>query len=651
MLDQQSDSIQKYQRRIDRERTARKEAERLLEEKSAALYEKNLELFSLSESLEKLVAQRTSQMQKARDDALAALKVKTDFIANMSHELRTPLNGVLGVLTLMKNEALTDEQEDLLRVAESSGKHLLGVINDILDFSKIEANKISIELAPLEIRPYIKQTIAPFALEGKDKGIKVLSEVENEVEQALNTDQLRLTQIITNLLSNALKFTHEGEVKLSMSKLPNGAYRIAVSDTGIGISQENVKTVFAAFEQADTSITREFGGTGLGMSITQHLVNMLGGKVHLESELGRGTTFYVDIHMQVAQISLTESVDPSELIADGKKLLLVEDHKVNQMVAKRLLESWGFEIVIAENGLEATELAKAESFDAVLMDLQMPIMGGVEATKKLRQQRLIADTVPIIAMTAHSSQEHVSECMQAGMQDHVSKPLNKDRLLLVLSKHLGAEIDAPRSAPQVPEHIATIHIAHVDIEASLERVGNDWPLLHGLIKRFLNELADFHIMFSQIKADDMQQMGVSLLHKIKGSGSNLGMIRLAEMASEHEHALLETGEWPSDEAIAQISTMIVQINDDFTRLTLPSDIPNSQAKVKVDIDRLKQQIASVKTSITQDVFAAEAGLQELMNYELAPELATVVNAAGSAMQNFHTEAVIHALNQAQQMLE
>ncbi|WP_371194979.1 response regulator [Glaciecola sp. SC05] len=641
----------KYKKRIERERLARKEAERLLEEKSAALYEKNMELFALSESLEKLVAQRTAQMQNARDEALAALKVKTDFIANMSHELRTPMNGVLGVLSLMQNEQLSPEQTELLGVAESSGKHLLGVINDILDFSKIEANKISIELAPVEIRPYIKETITPFVLQAKNKGLAVNYAIDENVESMLNTDKLRLTQIITNLLSNALKFTHQGEVKLTLSKLDDSKHRLVVCDTGIGISPENLNMVFAAFEQADTSITREFGGTGLGMNITKRLVDMLDGNIHVESKLGEGTSFIIDMHMQAAQIDLNLVATPCALKHTNKKLLVVEDHNVNQMVAQRLLESWGFDIVLAENGLEATQIAKQQSFDAVLMDLQMPIMGGVEATKILRKEYLIDADVPIIAMTAHSSQEHIKECLQAGMQDHISKPLDKDRLLSVLNTYLSADI-AVTSESELPSAVsADINIVHVEIAQSLARVGGDWPLLHSLIQRFLHEFDDFFTLFSQIKADGMSQMAVSMLHKIKGSGGNLGMTTLAELAGHHENRLLQSDTWPSENEIHNISQMILEIKGEFLALEEPKHQASEKQKVKVSKETLLTQISLVEEGIKQDVFAAEAALNELLRFDVEPKLSKVLNTAELAMQNFHTEAVLNALTQAQQMLE
>lgn len=651
---------EKIQRRLDRERSARKEAERLLQEKSAALYEKNTELSALSESLEKLVAQRTAQMQKARDEALEALQVKTDFIANMSHELRTPMNGVLGVLTLLEEESLNQQQAELLAVAQSSGKHLLEVINDILDFSKIEANKISIELAPLEIRPYIQELIAPFILQAKQKNIALNYHINNDVEAILRSDKLRLTQIISNLLSNAIKFTHEGEVNLIFSKKEVGQYRIEVADTGIGISSENINSVFTAFEQADTSITREFGGTGLGMNITKRLVDMLNGDIHIQSELGRGTSFCIDIDMEVVHNTAIKKTERVVQISPGRELslLLVEDHKVNQMIATRLLENWGFSVLLAENGAQALEAAKQQIFDVILMDLQMPIMGGVQASRLLREQNLIAENVPIIAMTAHSTEEHIKECLAAGMQDHISKPLNKEILLSVLQRHLNSNAAMSevndKQASAADSTLLSISIAHINIADALQRVGNDWPLLHSLIKRFLDEFNDFYAVFSQAKADDMQTYGIAMMHKLKGSGGNLGFQLLYELASEAESNMLaqSQAQWPSDESIMQIENVLSDIRADFIK-TDPDlgQEPGSSALIKVSVKEVLAHISQAQKSLKQDVFATQATLDEMLSFELSNELQKLINQAHAALTVFDTETVAQALSKARLILE
>nr|WP_136250251.1 response regulator [Ningiella ruwaisensis] len=651
--------LEKYQRRIERERIARKEAERLLEEKAAELYEKNLELFALSESLEKLVADRTAQMQKARDDALAALKVKTDFIANMSHELRTPLNGVLGVLMLLQNESLNEQQHELLDVAESSGRHLLEVINDILDFTKIEANKVQIEMAPIDIRPFFKNAIAPFILQAKQKGIQLSFHCAKEVDACLLSDKLRLTQILTNLLSNALKFTTEGEVSVSFHKSGENMYQLAVADSGIGISQKNLQAVFSAFEQADTSITREFGGTGLGMNITKRLVDMLGGSIDIESQLGVGTTFYVDIPMKAGEkagekaakaLSTDVAGVSGKTQANAATLMLVEDHKVNQMIAKKLLESWGFTIILAENGKQALELLGTLEVDAVLMDLQMPIMGGIEASKRIRKEGLIPSSTPIIAMTAHSTRAHIDECLQAGMQAHISKPLDKDILYQVLQRQLDAKFNEQQNKIPVAASLPDIEIAYVNLKDSLLRVNGDWPTLFTLLSRFLTEFNDIKAQLSHAEQNNDIDAAKAILHKLKGSGGNLGLNSLSALAGKCENALLE-GTWPDEQSIEQLEHILHGALESLYQQQDPNHAKTQLPKVQVDAAQVLQQIEQIQSSLKQDIFAAEDAFKTLLTYAFDDEIGELLNQAEFAMQAFDIERVSLALAKIKQRVK
>jgi CheY-like chemotaxis protein/HPt (histidine-containing phosphotransfer) domain-containing protein/anti-sigma regulatory factor (Ser/Thr protein kinase) len=559
------------------------------------------------------------------------------------------MNGVLGVIGLLQNESLNQEQKELLNVAESSGKHLLEVINDILDFTKIEADKISIELSPVEIRPYLQNIIAPFSLQAQQKGIELQLHIDADVDQALITDKLRLTQIITNLLSNAIKFTHEGEVNLSMQKTAAESYRITATDTGIGISQENLKAVFAAFEQADTSITREFGGTGLGMNITKRLVDMMDGQISVESELGVGTRFCVDIKMSSAQIDKKETSVKADFSSEHNQyhLLLVEDHKVNQMVAQKLLESWGFAVTIAENGQEAIDTVKKNAFDAILMDLQMPIMGGIEATKHIRQHDIIDASIPIIAMTAHSSPEHVKECFEVGMQAHVSKPLERELLLNILQDQLTTNIQEIENESEVPD----IKLVHIDIESSLQRLGGDWPMLHALITRFLEEFSDFAQLFDEAVNNDDKNTAKTLLHKIKGSGGNLGMTELSALANQAEQILAEKTQWPPSDLIDNIQSLLNKIDAEFTKVPLPNENDSTKVKIQVDQRDIVAQITLVQDSLNQDVFAAEDALKTLAQYELDNDLQSLLNDAHEAMQAFEIDKVSDALSKARSMME
>ncbi|MGQ8365223.1 response regulator [Glaciecola sp. 1036] len=648
-----NDEIEKLKRRVAREKSARQESERLLEEISAQLYEKNLELYSLSESLEKLVAQRTAQMQKARDEALSALRVRSDFIANMSHELRTPMNGVLGVLTLLKDTALNDDQNELVQVAESSGKHLLEVINDILDFSKIEADKISLEMSSFAIRPYLENLVSGFKLQAKQKGIELNLLIDDDVETIMESDSLRVTQIITNLLSNAIKFTNEGGVELHFSRLSNGLYQIMVSDSGIGISQDKLMSVFSAFEQADTSITRQFGGTGLGMNITKRLVELFGGKIHVESELNKGTQFFVTLPMKVIEDSdavaaMSEKIQDS--LQSDAHVLLVEDNHVNQMIAQRLLQGFGFKVTLAENGEQAlAELNKEADFDMIFMDLQMPVMGGIEATQQIRQQQLIEPHIPIIAMTAHSSPEHVKECIEAGMQSHISKPIDKQNLITVIKEHLEIKQQVEHQ-----EKLDLPEIQGVDIANAIQRINGDWNLYQRLVEHFLQEHSDTFERFSSLKSDvlvieELEKLE-AIFHRLKGSGANLGMVALADLAADLE-AKIRLFKSLDASKLAALSREYFKLKEAFDTV-IRKDNQESQDNLReVSTADIRANLQTIKEEVYKDLSLAEGHLISLLQCKMPEATLASVQKASQALQTFDLANVDKAINQALVTLE
>jgi signal transduction histidine kinase/DNA-binding NarL/FixJ family response regulator len=661
-LNQSAPDATRLNRRLERERKARQEAERLLEDKSRELFAKHMELEALSQSLEKLVAKRTIEMQQARDEALYALQIKTDFIANMSHELRTPLNGVLGVLALLSDQDLNEQQSELVDVAEASGKHLLGVINDILDFSKIEADKISLEYSALEIRPYIKTLCAPFELQAKQKKISFKFDVDEQVPDYLMVDSLRLTQIISNLLSNALKFTHKGGVSLSFVKHAE-AYRISVTDTGIGISSANLDSIFAAFEQADNSITREFGGTGLGMSITKKLVTMFGGKVNVTSEMGKGSCFVVDLPFQSAnQIELSELTKDSNSNdkVQALDILLVEDNAINQMVATKLIEGWGCEVALAENGQIALECLAKRTFDVVLMDLQMPVMGGIQATEFIRSGSngvLSANTdVPIIAMTAHSSQAHIDECIQAGMNDHISKPIDRDLLKQKITKLVGTKLahsDATlaESGQQTPQaDLPMPELKWVDVTSGLERLNNDVSLYLSLLQRFCDDNLDFLSRYRLFIEQNDKDGANMALHLIKGSAANLGVEKASNLAAELEAQLHKEQGWPELDKAERLQQLIEELKQ---QLAFADNGLNNKQKTPlraVSNEQILDYLHDIKTQINQDFLYAEASLKELLTCQLSAQIQDKLENVQQAMARFDTVAAAQDIEEALELL-
>ena len=431
---QLSDSIRRLTGRAERERAARKEAERLLEEKSLELYRTNLELMLLADSLEREVAARTLELQGALKEAQSANNAKSDFLAMMSHEIRTPMNGIMGMSELLELSALDATQRDHLSMIRKSADDLLGLINDILDFSKIEAGHLSLDFHDFDVREELKKLTSLFTPTVARKGIGFAIILSDNTPTLLRGDSMRMRQIFINLISNAIKFTDKGAitVEVGFSEPSGGLVRLtcAVIDTGIGIPEDRRGRLFKAFSQADVSIARTYGGTGLGLAISARLCEAMGGGISVDSLVGHGSTFRFSLMFEPAVKGIRSALKQSEAPLCGStalRVLLVEDHPINRTLAQALLKKLGHAVDVAVNGRQAVDLVKTHSYDVILMDVQMPVMDGIAATREIRNLALPAQP-QIIALTANAFARDRENCLAAGVNDFLSKPYRLEQL-------------------------------------------------------------------------------------------------------------------------------------------------------------------------------------------------------------------------------
>lgn len=502
------------------------------------LNDENGKPFKILGTIQDISEQKRTEAEliKAKELAEKAVVIKEQFLTNMSHEIRTPMNGIIGFAKILESTKLDNDQKQSVEAIKKASHNLMFIINDILDFSKIEANKMTFEAVNFSLSKTVNYVIELLCPNAKEKKIKLLYEIDPNINDNLIGDPTKLSQILVNLIGNALKFTEKGYVEVIVTEMleteTDSLIKFSVVDTGIGIPNDKIDSIFESFNQASNETTRKYGGTGLGLTITRKLVELQGGKITVESVVSKGSEFSFSLEYKKAQkgtgnlTTLKNRIIAPDFLKDVK-ILLVEDNELNQLLAVKVFGKWDKQIDIAYNGKIAIEKITNTDYDIILMDIQMPEMDGNELTHYIRTKMGDKSTVPIIALTAHATLEEEKRCLQNGMNDYLSKPYDFNVLLEKLYQNLNINKGIAIQSPELPVQEMTTEKL-INFKYLKDFAEGDDTFIKNMVSIFLENTPEtMAIILKSNKTDDIKTLKEEI-HKLKSSISLLGIFKASE---------------------------------------------------------------------------------------------------------------------------
>ena len=595
-------------------------------------------------------SQDISARKQFEADTQALNQSKSNFFANMSHEIRTPMNGIIGLSRLALKKEISAEVQNYLEKIYSSSNELLTIINSILDFSKLESNGFALDNTVFNLNMLLENVENLFEhSKHETNSACFIIDVSADVPCDLIGDATKLRQILINLLSNAKKFTPQGEIRTTITQVSQKQETVilcfSISDTGIGMTAQQIERLFQPFSQADSSITRNYGGTGLGLAICKQLVALMGGDIHVSSVYGQGSTFEFTLAFAIAPSQMTLNPLSTSLTSSlphfpAHRILLVEDNEINQIVAEDLLTSMGLIVDIANNGKEGVKRALAQSFDLIFMDIQMPIMDGFTATQHIRTVSSL-QTIPIVAMTAHAMEGDLEKSLAAGMNGHLTKPIDMDKLVMVLNHWFGDQHNGNVNAvPRIENTDLPAFLPPFDLVAALAICNQNATLLHKLLLNFKVNYSDTANELTRLIEEKSFKQAKHLAHSMNGIAGTLGAHELKNAAAALELAL-HLGD--SEHLDVLLNTFIVKLSDAMNATASLSDMAKPIMSPSLDADDLNECLKQFKQAVSFNQFKAIALFHKLKPSLIADNDPKIINELEISLEHLNFDQALNII--------